>query len=46
MRCGGMFNKHFDANLLEKLTAKSFENRPRVNGVTAMSPVFTADERN
>ena len=39
MRCGGIFNKHFAANLLENLTVKKFENRLRINRDTAMSLV-------
>jgi len=36
MRCGGIFNKHFAANLLENLTVeKKFENRLIINGPTA-----------
>jgi len=39
MRCGGIFNKHLVANLLENLTVKFFENRLRINRVTSVSLV-------
>jgi len=40
MRCSGIFNKHFAANLLENLKVKFFlENCLRINRVTAISLV-------
>ena len=41
MRCSGIFNKHFAANLLENLKVKFFlENCLRINRVTAISLVY------
>jgi len=39
MRCGGVFNKYFPANLLKNLTVKKCENLFRINRITAMSSV-------
>ena len=45
MRCGGIFNKCFSANLLKNLTVKKNENRLKISRVTAMNLVshFLAD---
>jgi len=39
MRCGGIFNKHFAASLLENLTVIFFLNLLRIKRVTTMSLV-------
>jgi len=39
MRCSEIVNKFLAANLLENLTVKKIENRPRINRVTAVSLV-------
>jgi len=44
MRCAGIFNKYFAANLLDNLTVKMW-NRLRINRFTAMSLVSAFFER-